>query len=590
MIINTLNKDTHYFTLDVHNGAILSEPLKFKQYDDNSRMLAIELTVHDVSLDLTDARVDIWVYKPDGHLVMKAVDKDNIDLDNSTVMVPLTRQMLTTLPSIECEIVVTYANKSVLSFPIFTIEIEDSNIDTDEVVSTSEFDLFYDALYRMEQWMRDYLNKYDTIDRAFKTKLDAIEKEKLRIIDEFRILSADLVQQDGIRFEELKQMTIVEFAEWFKDARAHFAYAGREIEKRFNELYEKVTTMTDEVTSTLTDYRNNQKIIQAIKSEAEKVKAQMDEKYGEMCELYEDAQIKFQEMQNTFRANEADRQATFETNEARRNTDFANNEASRQNTFERKENTRQETFNTNESQRQNTFSTNETQRQADFDDAQTQRSRDYQSAEDRRDSRYATAEQARENKYLRAETERQEDFAHGEDVREETFLSAEAARNEEEITRRTNETARVNAENTRMANENTRKANETNRVNAESSRVTAETVRVNAESTRVSNESSRQTNESTRQTKETERQDAETNRTSNENTRKSNESARQTKETERQDAEVARSTAETTRANAESTRLTAETARVNAENGRVEKFNTMKEQFNTFLQYRYITE
>ena len=464
MIINALNKDTHYFTLDLHGGAILAEPLKFKQYDDKSRVLAIELTVHDVSVDLTDARVDIWVYKPDGHLVMKAVDKDDIDLDNSTVMIPLTRQMLTTLPKIQCEIVVTYANKSVLSFPIFEVEIEDSNIDTDEVVSTSEFDLFYDALYRMEQWMRDYLTKYDTIDRAFKQKLEAIEQEKLRIIREFEQLSENLISQDEIRFEELKQMTIGEFAEWFKEAKAQFAYAGREIEKRFNELYEKITTMEEEVKRILKDCQDNQKVIQAIRSEAEKLKTWMDEEYNKMCQLYEDAQIKFQEMQNTFKANEADRQATFEASEARRNTDFANNEASRQNTFEQKENTRQETFNTRESQRQNTFSSNETQRQADFDDAQTQRARDYQSAEDRRDSRYATAEQARENKYLRAETERQEDFAHGEDVREETFLSAEAARNEEEIIRRTNETSRVNAESTRLTAE-------TARVNAENGRI-----------------------------------------------------------------------------------------------------------------------
>ena len=47
MIINALNKDAHYFTLDVHGGAILTEPLKFKQHDDNSRVLAIELTVND---------------------------------------------------------------------------------------------------------------------------------------------------------------------------------------------------------------------------------------------------------------------------------------------------------------------------------------------------------------------------------------------------------------------------------------------------------------------------------------------------------------------------------------------------------------
>ena len=97
-IINTLNKDTHYFTLDLHGGATLAEPLHFKQYDHNSRVLPIELTVHNVSLDLTDARVDIWVYKADGHLVQKAVDRANIDLENSTVMIPLNAQMLLVLP------------------------------------------------------------------------------------------------------------------------------------------------------------------------------------------------------------------------------------------------------------------------------------------------------------------------------------------------------------------------------------------------------------------------------------------------------------------------------------------------------------
>ena len=46
----------------------------------------VDEIVSNVNVDLTDARVDIWVYKPDGHLVMKAVDKDNIDLDNSTCL------------------------------------------------------------------------------------------------------------------------------------------------------------------------------------------------------------------------------------------------------------------------------------------------------------------------------------------------------------------------------------------------------------------------------------------------------------------------------------------------------------------------
>lgn len=447
MIINALNKDAHYFTLDVHGGATLTEPLKFKRHDDNSRVLAIELTVHeDVKVDLTDARVDIWVRKPDGHLVVKAIDRENIDLESAIVTIPLTRQMLAVPPSIQCEIVVTYANKSVLSFPIFEVEIEDSNVDASEVVSTSEFDLFYDALYRMEQWMRDYLTKYDTIDRAFKQKLEAIEQEKLRIIAEFEELNANLITQNEVRFEELKQMTIGEFAEWLRDAKAQFAYASREIEKRFNELYEKVVTMDAEIEGILEDCQNNQNIIQTIRSNVGELKRQVDEEYSKMCQLYEDAQVKFQEMQNTFNANEANRQSTFDANEARRSTEFVSNESNRQNTFAQKE-----------SIRQNTFDANETQRQADFNNAQTQRTNEYQLAEDERNSSYETKEQARDENHLRAETERQNDFIHNEGIREETFLVAETMRRTDEeerksseITRRESEISRQQAERERQ--------------------------------------------------------------------------------------------------------------------------------------------
>ena len=453
MIINALNKDAHYFTLDVHGGAILTEPLKFKQHDDNSRVLAIELTVHDdVKVDLTNARVDIWVRKPDGHLVVKAIDQKNIDLDSSIVVIPLTRQMLAVPPSIQCEIVVTYANKSVLSFPIFEVEIEGSNVDINEVVSTSEFNLFYDALYRMEQWMRDYLTKYDIIDRAFKQKLEAMEQEKLRIIEEFEQLNASLITQNEIRFEELKQMTIGEFAEWFREAKSQFAYAGREIEKRFNELYEKIVRMDSEVEDILNDCQSNQQVIHTIRSDVEELKRQVDEEHRKMCQLYEDAQVKFQEMQNTFKANEANRQTTFETNEARKNTEFVNNETTRQNTFTQKENIRQ-----------NTFDTNEAQRQADFNNAQTQRTNEYQLAEDERNSSYETNEQARDENYLRAETERQNDFLHNEDIREETFLASETVRNNAETMRRADEEERKSSESTRRESEISRQQAESER-------------------------------------------------------------------------------------------------------------------------------
>ena len=414
-IINTLNKDTHYFTLDLHGGATLAEPLHFKQYDHNSRVLAIELTVHNVSLDLTDARVDIWVYKADGHLVQKAVDRANIDLENSTVMIPLTAQMLSVLPEIECEIVVTYANHSVLSFPTFKVQIEDSNVDVDTIVSTSEFNLFYDALYRMEEWIRDYLTKYAIIDESLTTKLAEIEREKLRIIDEFEILSADLVQNDGIRFEELKQMTIGEFAEWFKQAKAVFAYAGREIEKRFNELWEKcndlninVQEIKEEVDATTTIINNNLKTVQELTTN-------IQEKYAEFTTLYEDGVKKVTEMENTFNADQAERETAFNNAQLQRTTDF--------------------------------------------EKAQSDRTTAYNTAENSRDKLYNTAESTRNSKYTSAEDNRDDLYTQAEAVRQDAFEDMEVVRNNAETTRRANENTRITNEETRIENENTRIAN-----------------------------------------------------------------------------------------------------------------------------------
>ena len=372
-IINTLNKDTHYFTLDLHGGATLAEPLHFKQYDHNSRVLAIELTVHNVSLDLTDARVDIWVYKADGHLVQKAVDRANIDLENSTVMIPLTAQMLSVLPEIECEIVVTYANHSVLSFPTFKVQIEDSNVDVKTVVSTSEFNLFYDAMYRMEEWIRDYLVKYKNIDESLTTKLAEIEREKLRIIDEFEIISADLIQNDGIRFEELKQMTIGEFNTWFTQAKKDFAYAGREIEKRFNELWEKCNDLNIQMQEIVKEADEHKVVIEQLRKHAEELKEDLDAKYAEIVVLYEDGVKKLTEMQNTFNADQAARKTAFDNAQMEREQDFAQAQSDRTKAFETEQTNRNSAYNNAEAQRNTRYSEAETSRTQQFNLKEQQR-------------------------------------------------------------------------------------------------------------------------------------------------------------------------------------------------------------------------
>ena len=408
-IINTLNKDTHYFTLDLHGGATLAEPLHFKQYDHNSRVLAIELTVHNVSLDLTDARVDIWVYKADGHLVQKAVDRANIDLENSTVIIPLTAQMLSVLPEIECEIVVTYANHSVLSFPTFKVQIEDSNVDVDTIVSTSEFNLFYDALYRMEEWIRDYLVKYATIDESLTTKLAEIEREKLRIIDEFEILSADLVQNDGIRFEELKQMTIGEFNTWFTQAKKDFAYAGREIEKRFNELWEKCNDLNVQMQEIVKEADEHKVVIEQLRKHAEEVKADMDAKYAEIVLLYEDGVKKLTEMQNTFNADQAARKTAFDNAQSQRTIDFEKAQSDRTKAYEDEKASRNSAYNTAEANRNVLYNKAEDNREVLFNSAERERQQSYSEKESAR----ILAEQNRasaENQRAENENQRIEDF------------------------------------------------------------------------------------------------------------------------------------------------------------------------------------
>lgn len=423
-------KDTHYFALDLHEGAILAEPLKFKQYDHRSRVLSIELTTHNTLLSLQNARVDIWVYKPDGKLVVNEVLKENIDTENSIILVPLTRQMLTTLPKVECEIVVTYADNKVLSFPIFEVEIEDSNMDTEQVISTTEFDMFFASLVRMEQWIRDFETKYNIIEEAYALKLAQIEEQKVRIINEFEALSGDLVQQDAVRFEELKQLTIGEFAEWFTKAKADFAYAGREIEKRFNELWEKCSELKEYAEQVAKEIEQHKQVIEALRKHAEEVAADMDAKYAQFVEMYDDGVRKLQEMESTFAADQAERATAFTNAQNERKVEFTNAQ----------------------NQRDTEFNTAQANRTSAYNTAEANRNTLYRQQEDLRNSGYQTREDVRDDWYVLQER-----------VRDDAFEAMEVVRNNAETTRRANENERINAEQMRISGEHDRSINELSR-------------------------------------------------------------------------------------------------------------------------------
>ena len=479
MIIDTLNRDTHYFTLDLHNGAILSEPLNFKQYDERSRELAIELTVHNKPLDLSNARVDIWVYKKDGHTVMKPAEKENIDLDNSIVLIPLTRQMLILPPSVECEIVVTYADKRVLSFPIFEVTIERSNVDMDTVVSTSEFQLFYDALYRMEQWMRDYLDKYATIDQAFTTKLAALTLALQTVNAEWEQLKLKLSQDNQTNFDNFKQEQTAEMKKFYNQYHKFYTEQCVAIQEKLNTLQADIEYLEAETNRVLKLSQDNANIIIALREQCQtlhtqitQIKADADAKLAEMTR-------RFAEMEEEFTNNEAERQATFVNNESNlenpnsRQSVFNTNEALRQATFNNNEsnlenpNSRQSVFNANEEARQATFNTNEIT-------GENSRQKVFERNEETRQSTFNTSQTNRAEDFEDEQTNRAEAFKLEQDQRKYAFDNAQTAR-----------------DNTFKASETTRQTNETNRVSAETARATAETSRVEAESSRISAEETR---------------------------------------------------------------------------------------------------
>ena len=454
MIIDTLNKDTHYFTLDLHEGAILSEPLNFKQYDERSRELAIELTVHNKPLDLSNARIDIWVYKKDGHTVMKPAEKENIDLDNSIVLIPLTRQMLILPPSVECEIVVTYADKRVLSFPIFEVTIERSNVDMDTVVSTSEFQLFYDALYRMEKWMRDYLKNYATIDQAFTTKLAALTLALQTVNAEWEQLKRTLSQDNQTNFNTFKQEQTAEMKKFYNQYHKFYTEQCIAIQEKLNTLQKDIEYLEAESERILKESQDNSNIIKALKEQCQtlhtqitQIKADADAKLAEMTR-------RFEEMEEEFTAAQEDRATKFTEAQEARKTAFDTAQGERATAFATEQTNRAESFKTEQTDRSNQFKTDQDLRTQAFNNAQQQRTTDFNDWLSNRTRDYTQAEKERDQAFLESEQDRIDEF------------------NRNETTRQTNETNRVSAE--------------TARATAETSRVEAESSRVSAEETRVS--------------------------------------------------------------------------------------------------------
>ena len=117
-----VDKEVVNLTIDLQNGT--QQVITFKQSDHNSRLLKVMLTKNGLPMKLYSSRVVLYVRKVNGEIV--SIDGYNMTENTGEVYFSLTRQALSTLPSIECEVVKIGDDKSVLSFPIFTISIKNS--------------------------------------------------------------------------------------------------------------------------------------------------------------------------------------------------------------------------------------------------------------------------------------------------------------------------------------------------------------------------------------------------------------------------------------------------------------------------------
>lgn len=143
-----IDKETIEVVLDLHIGT--QKEITLKQADHNSRILKVMLTKNMLSIvKLHNSRVDLYLRKSDGNIVV--IEGYDINAEDGEVYFSLTRQALSTLPSVECEVVKTGNDGSTLSFPLFTINIEDSIYDADEIDSSNELSNLVNALLKADR-------------------------------------------------------------------------------------------------------------------------------------------------------------------------------------------------------------------------------------------------------------------------------------------------------------------------------------------------------------------------------------------------------------------------------------------------------
>ena len=186
------NVDRDYIevNLDLHDKTSTSDVQNYyvlKQGDHISRVLRCNLTKGGlIPIDLKNSVLTLYIKKADMGLV--AIKGTIVDATNGIVDFPLTRQSLAIADKIICEVVKIGSDASTMSFPLFSLQVEDTIVDEELVESTDEFSLLTDALASVldcenrlntqyNEFDTKFGNKYTEINNQFQEKYDSLEEE-----------------------------------------------------------------------------------------------------------------------------------------------------------------------------------------------------------------------------------------------------------------------------------------------------------------------------------------------------------------------------------------------------------------------------
>ena len=175
------NVDRDYIevNLDLHDKTSTSDVQEYyilKQGDHISRVLRCNLTKGGlIPIDLKNSVLTLYIKKADMGLV--AIKGTIVDATNGIVDFPLTRQSLAIADKIVCEVVKIGSDASTMSFPLFTLQVEDSIADEDMIESTDEFSLLNDSLAKVSDCENRLNTQYNEFNVKFDNKYSEIETQ-----------------------------------------------------------------------------------------------------------------------------------------------------------------------------------------------------------------------------------------------------------------------------------------------------------------------------------------------------------------------------------------------------------------------------